>query len=42
MIDLAPKTIKHLFEKQVDELTKRTIAAREDFFDYQLSGAWLR
>ncbi len=41
MIDLTQTTIKKLFEAQVRELTSRTIE-KEDFFDYQLSGGWLR
>ena len=41
MIDLTNKTIKTLFEEQVRQLTARTID-REDLFDFQLSGGWLR
>jgi hypothetical protein len=40
MIDLTNNTIKKLFEKQIRELTRRTII--EESFDFQLSGAWLR
>lgn len=39
MIDLSTKTIKKLFEEQVKDLTLRT---KEDLFDYQFSGGWLR
>ncbi len=42
MIDLTNRTIKRLFEQQVKDLTLRTVAAREDSFDYQLSGGWLQ
>ena len=42
MVDLTPKTIKRLFEHQVLALTRETLLAKEDSFDYQLSGAWLK
>ena len=42
MVDLNTKTIKDLFEQQVRELTKRTVMTKEDSFDFQLSGGWLR
>ncbi len=42
MIDLTTWTIRSLFEQQVRELTRRTLMAKEDSFDYQLSGGWLR
>ena len=42
MVDLTTKTIQRLFEKQVRELTHRTIAVKEDTFDYQLSGGWIQ
>lgn len=42
MVDLTTRNIKHLFEKQVKELTKRTIIQKEDSFDFQLSGGWLQ
>ena len=42
MIDLTTKTIRKLFEKQVRELTQRTLMRREDSFDYQFSGGWIR
>ncbi|MEK6899727.1 MAG: hypothetical protein AABX05_01250 [Nanoarchaeota archaeon] len=41
MIDLTNGTIQHLFERQVRELTHRTVMTKEDTFDYQLSGGWL-
>jgi len=41
MVDLTTRTIKRLFEEQVRSMTERTIAAKEDTFDYQLSGGWL-
>lgn len=42
MVDLSTGTIKNLFEKQVRQLTKRSVFAKEDSFDFQMSGAWLR
>ncbi len=42
MVDLSAKTIKRLFQQQVQELTQKTIFPKEDTFDYQLSGGWLR
>ena len=42
MVDLSNKTIKNLFEKQVRELTTRSIISKEESFDYQFSGRWLR
>jgi len=42
MVDLTTKTIKRLFEKQVRELTHRTVMPKEETFDYQMSGGWLR
>ena len=42
MVDLTNKTIKHLFEQQVLDMTRRTLIDREDTFDYQLSGGWIR
>jgi hypothetical protein len=41
MIDLSNKTIKNLFEEQIRKLTRDTIMAKEDSFDYQFSGGWL-
>jgi hypothetical protein len=45
MIDLTQRTIKRLFEKQIRELTKRTILQHniqhDRVFDYQLSGGWI-
>jgi len=42
MVDLTNKTIKDLFERQVRQLTYNTILSKEDTFDYQLSGRWIR
>jgi len=42
MVDLSNKTIKNLFEKQVRELTARSIISKEESFDLQFSGGWLR
>lgn len=42
MIDLTPSTIKRLFEEQIRELTLRTVMPKEESFDYQLSGGWLK
>jgi len=42
MVDLSHKTIKHLFEQQVIDMTRKTLMEREDSFDYQLSGGWIR
>lgn len=42
MVDLSTKTIKNLFEQQVRNLTLRTVMAKEDSFDFQLSGGWLK
>ena len=33
MIDLSTKTIKNLFEKQIRELTDRTMVPKENSFD---------
>ncbi|MFH1275781.1 MAG: hypothetical protein ABIH82_01590 [Candidatus Woesearchaeota archaeon] len=41
MIDLTTHTIRNLLEKQIRELTQRTVRP-EDSFDIQFSGAWLR
>ncbi len=40
-MDMSTYNIKKLFEKQVSELTKRTLN-REELFDIQFSGGWLR
>jgi hypothetical protein len=40
MVDLTTRTIRNLFEKQVRDLTERTLITKEDSFDYQMSGAW--
>ncbi|HLD79497.1 MAG TPA: hypothetical protein VJA18_02970 [Candidatus Nanoarchaeia archaeon] len=42
MIDLTTRNIQRLFERQVRELTRKTIMSKEDTFDYQLSGGWLQ
>ena len=39
MVDLTTSTIKELFNKQVRELTKKTLAAES--FDYQFSDRWV-
>jgi len=40
MVDLTTKTIKNLFEKQIKELTKKTVQ-KEQTFDFQFSERWL-
>ena len=42
MVDLSTKTIKRLFEEQVRMLTMQTIGVKDQTFDYQLSGGWIR
>jgi hypothetical protein len=42
MVDLTNKTIKRIFERQIKDLTERTLMQKEDSFDYQLSGGWLK
>ncbi len=42
MVDLNTQTIQRLFEQQIKALTQRTLMTKEDSFDLQLSGAWLR
>jgi len=42
MIDLTTRNIQRLFERQVRELTQKTIMSKEETFDYQLSGGWLQ
>jgi hypothetical protein len=42
MVDLTTKTIKRLFEQQIKELTTKTIVPREETFNIQFSGGWLR
>ena len=39
MVDLSTTTIRRLFEKQVRDLTRRTIIHKEDSFDVQF-GRW--
>ena len=39
-MDLSNQKIKKLFEKQISELTQRTLH-KEETFDYQMSGGWL-
>jgi len=41
MVDLSTRKIKQLFEQQMREITRRTVP-REETFDYQLSGGWIR
>jgi hypothetical protein len=42
MVDLTAKTIRGLFDRQVQDLTRRSAVSKEELFDYQLSGGWLR
>jgi len=42
MVDLSTKTIKRLFEEQIRQMTKDTVRVKEDTFDYQLSGGWIK
>ena len=42
MIDLTTRTIRNLFQQQVQQLTENTVIRKEDTFDYQLSGGWLQ
>ena len=39
MVDLSTKTIKELFNKQVREMTKKTLSNQS--FDYQFSDRWI-
>ena len=41
MVDLTTRTIKKIFEQQIKDLTLRSVH-KEDSFDYQFSGGWLR
>ena len=42
MVDLTTRTIKKLFEQQVRDLTTRSVISKEESFDFQFSGGWLR
>ncbi len=44
MVDLSTNNVKRVFEKQIMELTKRThtLLPKEELFNYQFSGGWLR
>lgn len=42
MVDLTTKTIRNLFQQQVQQLTKKTVLSKEDLLDYQFSGGWVR
>ena len=42
MVDLTTRTIKRLFERQIRDLTEKTLINKEDSFDIQFSGGWLR
>ena len=42
MIDLSTSTIRDLFQKQVQNLTNRTLKPKEETFDFQLSGGWIK
>ncbi len=37
-VDLSPKTINELFNKQIRDLTTKTVGS----FDYQFSDRWLK
>ncbi len=39
-VDLTTSTIKDLFNRQVRELTRKTIA--DESFDYQFSDRWMK
>ncbi len=39
---MSKENIKRLFERQVIELTRRTMSQQSEIFDYQLSGGWIR
>ena len=43
-MDLSTITIKRLFDRQIKELTRRTCQPmpKEDMFNVQFSGGWLR
>jgi hypothetical protein len=40
-MDMSTYNIKKLFEKQISELTKRSLN-KEELFDFQLSRGWLK
>jgi len=40
MVDLSTRKIKELFNEQIKQLTRRTLAS--DSFDYQFSDRWVR
>tara|TARA_Y100000310_G_scaffold306937_1_gene348531 strand:+ start:18 stop:152 length:135 start_codon:yes stop_codon:yes gene_type:complete len=44
MMNVSTWHIKKLFEKQITELTKKTsnVIPKEELFDLQMSGGWLR
>tara|TARA_Y100000310_G_C20474460_1_gene711701 strand:- start:389 stop:523 length:135 start_codon:yes stop_codon:yes gene_type:complete len=42
MVDLTTTTIQKLFERQIKNMTERTLINKEDSFDIQFSGGWLR
>ncbi|HLC52703.1 MAG TPA: hypothetical protein VJI98_05655 [Candidatus Nanoarchaeia archaeon] len=41
MVDLTPTTIRKLFERQIRELTSKTIPIEESF-NIQFNGGWVR
>ncbi len=43
-MDLSPYQIKKIFEKQILELTKKSLnrLPKEEIFDFQFSGGWLK
>lgn len=40
MVDLSTRKIKELFNEQIKQLTRRSLAS--DSFDYQFSDRWVR
>jgi hypothetical protein len=42
MVDLSTRTIKNLFQQQIQRLTLETVGAKAATFDYQMSGGWIR
>jgi uncharacterized protein YlaN (UPF0358 family) len=42
MVDLSHETIKKLFHQQIREITQNTVNRKEEIFDFQMSGAWIK
>ena len=42
MVDVSNKTIKKIFQQQVEALTKRTVMPIEESFNYQFNGGWFQ